>query len=279
MSNQKWQQIVWICFFAAFPSGVFAADGVILIDQNSAISGNLTPGDAPGFPITISQSGSYRLNGNIAVPDADTTAIQITANFVTLDLNGFSITGPAVCTTHPTMCPAPGLGIGIQAGGDSPIGPRGVRILNGSVVGLGNLGILMTGDGSFVDKVTVDSNPGGGMHIAGTVLQSVATQNGPFGIFGITVRDSTAAQNFGDGIILDAVGGVATGNVSIHNGGYGFLIPFGTATGNSAFLNNSFGISAICPSSITGNTIVATQTGSIETRGDGCVQSNNATRQ
>jgi len=95
----------------------FAIDGVVLIDQNHALAGNITPGDAPGFPVTISQSGSYRLAGNLTVPDLNTTAIQITADFVTLDLNGFSIIGPAVCTSNPSKCPPPGTGIGVQAGG------------------------------------------------------------------------------------------------------------------------------------------------------------------
>ena len=54
----------------------FAVDGVVLIDQNHALAGNVTPGDTPGFPVTISQPGSYRLTGNLIVPDANTTAIQ-----------------------------------------------------------------------------------------------------------------------------------------------------------------------------------------------------------
>lgn len=115
------------------------------------------PGDAPGFPVTISQPGSYRLSGNLTVPDLNITAIHITADHVTLDLNGFSIIGPGVCTSRPTTCPAPGRGIGVQAGGDQALGPRGVRILNGSVRGMGLLGISMTGEGSFVDRVGVDS--------------------------------------------------------------------------------------------------------------------------
>ena len=38
----------------------WAVDGVILIDQNKALAGNVTPGDTPGFPVTISLPGSYR---------------------------------------------------------------------------------------------------------------------------------------------------------------------------------------------------------------------------
>jgi len=278
MPHFSWKRTLCSCILAAIPSGLHAVDGVVLIDQSHALSGNVTSGDTPGFPVTISQSGSYRLSGNLTVTDFNTTAIQITADFVTLDLNGFSIVGPAFCTNGPaTTCPALGKGIGVQAGGDQKFGPSGVRVLNGSVRGM-DLGVLMTGDGSFVEKVTAHNNAGGGMSVAGSVIESAATHNGSFGILATTVRDCTSVQNFGDGIILDTSGGVATGNVSSFNGGYGFAVPYGTATGNTAFLNKSYGISASCPSSIVGNTIVAGEIGSIQTRGAGCVLANNATR-
>jgi hypothetical protein len=46
------------------PTAVYGVDGVILIDQNKALAGNVTPGDTPGFPVIISQPGSYRLDSN-----------------------------------------------------------------------------------------------------------------------------------------------------------------------------------------------------------------------
>jgi hypothetical protein len=259
----------------AVPISLFGSDGVILIDQNAAMNGNVTPGDTPGFPVTISQTGSYRLAGNLVVPNADTTAVQITAEAVTLDLNGFSIIGPGGCTDPAATCPAPGQGVGIRAGGEDKFSPRGVRVFNGSVRGMGSIGIILTGDGSSVEKVSAQSNAGGGMTVAGSVIQSSATQNGSFGIIGNLVRDSTAVENLGDGILLDA-GGVATGNVSSSNGGFGIFAPYSTAKGNTAFVNKSFGISAFCPSAIVGNTIVTTDAGGgIDTQGMGCVVNDN----
>lgn len=38
-----------------------AADGQILISQAKALAGNVTHGDAPGFPVTLTQPGSYQL--------------------------------------------------------------------------------------------------------------------------------------------------------------------------------------------------------------------------
>jgi hypothetical protein len=165
----------------------------------------------------------------------------------------------------------------VQAGADQAPFPRGVRILNGSVRGMGLLGIQLNGSGSFVERVTVESNAGGGMSVAGAVVQCAATQNGSFGILASTVRDSTAMQNVEDGIILGINGGVATGNVSSLNGGYGVVVQFGTATANTLFLNQAGGIQASCPSSIVGNTIVTNGLASTQTRGDGCALANNGT--
>jgi len=78
--------------FAGLSCNLYAVDGVILIDQNRALAGNVTPGDAPGFPVTISQPGSYRLQGTLRVP-VDTTAIEIASDDVTIDLNGFAMFG------------------------------------------------------------------------------------------------------------------------------------------------------------------------------------------
>ncbi len=70
------------------------------MNQNRALE--VTPGDAPGFPVTIFESGSYRLSGNLTVPDLDTAAIQITADFVTLDLSGSALSGrPSVPIARP----------------------------------------------------------------------------------------------------------------------------------------------------------------------------------
>jgi len=266
--------------------GVPVVDGVVRIDQNRALAGSITPGDAPGFPVTISQPGSYRLTGNLTVSDLNTTAIQITADSVTLDLNGFSIIGPTLCPRSPaTTCPPSGTGTGIEAASDvstgqPPTGPRGIRVLNGSVRGVGLFGILLRADDSVVERVTASSNAGAGI-VAGSVFQSASTGNGSFGIIANIVRDSTSSQNIGDGIILGVVGpsgGVATGNVSSQNGGFGIALQLGTATGNTVFLNSSTGISALCPSAIVGNTIVTNGTTAIKTDGDGCTVANNAAR-
>src|SRR4030095_1639101 len=109
---------------------VWSVDGVIEINQTRALAGSVPPGDTPGFPITIDQPGSYRLTGNLIVPNENTNAVQITAEGATLDLNGFAITGPSV-EAGPT-----GTGIGVQ-------GPSSTVVTNGTVRGMGSYGVLL----------------------------------------------------------------------------------------------------------------------------------------
>lgn len=74
---------------------------VTTISQAKAHHGHTTPGDTPGYPVTISRSGSYRLITNLTLPTAEgTVGIEITAENVTIDLNGFSIIGPRTCPTE-----------------------------------------------------------------------------------------------------------------------------------------------------------------------------------
>ena len=55
-----------------------ASGGEVLISQDQAISGSVTPGDAPGFPVTLSASGRYRLAGNLS-PTAGTDGTWLPA--------------------------------------------------------------------------------------------------------------------------------------------------------------------------------------------------------
>jgi hypothetical protein len=82
--------------FSALAAAIAAADGVTEINQEKALAGSVTPGDAAGFPITISESGSYRLSSNLTVPFI-TNAFEIASDGVTLDLNGFSVVGDGTC--------------------------------------------------------------------------------------------------------------------------------------------------------------------------------------
>lgn len=278
MSHLTWRRMVWMSALAAVSSSAYAVDGVVLINQSRALAGNVTPGDAVGFPVTISQSGSYRLSGNLTVSDFATAAILILADHVTLDLNGFSIIGPVVCTPNPVTCNTNGAGQGIgvqsQPFGVSPIGPRGVRVLNGTIRGMGSFAIRLSGEGVSVERVVAHSNGNSGIFaLNGRVIDSVATLNKGIGIAATIVESSIANSNAGAGILV--LDGVVTGSTAKLNGGDGIAVGNGTATGNTASLNKGFGIAADCPSSIVSNTVRENQGGSIQAIG-GCTLANNA---
>lgn len=265
MSYSIWKKCALACVLAAAPS-VYAVDGVVLIDQAHALAGNITPGDAPGFPITISQPGSYKLSGNLTVPDASTNAIQIAADSVTIDLNGFTISGPVACQPFAGACPAttPQHGISADVPASGNPAPRGTKISNGTVRGMGGYGIFLQGDGSSVDHVVATDNANGGFLVNGRVSDSAAVNNGNVGIFTIIVLNSLANENHGTGIQVDASGGVAIGDVASFNGGLGMSLPNGSAFNNTIVRNGSFGITTICPSVISGNTIVSDTGGTIQ---------------
>lgn len=75
---------ILVLAMALLPACAFAVDGVVLINQATVTA-------AGGFPYAISTSGSYKLSGNLLVPNG-VNGIQISVSSVTLDLNGFSIT-------------------------------------------------------------------------------------------------------------------------------------------------------------------------------------------
>jgi hypothetical protein len=121
----QWTMVAAAVILLAGNNSAYAVDGVVLIDQAKAMAGNVTPGDAPGFPITISLSGSYRLSGNVTVPSTE-VGFSITAINVTIDLNGFSLT-----TLIPQAQTSPSRGILWEGS----VLPSGITVKNGTVEG------------------------------------------------------------------------------------------------------------------------------------------------
>jgi hypothetical protein len=231
-----------------------AVDGTKLIDHAKAMAGGTTPGDAPGYPVTISQPGSYRLSSNLVQPNANTDVLVITASNVTLDLNGFSILGATVCTgDREPICVGGGsattvfqTGRGIVAGDNL----TGVTVRNGTVQGMGNAGILLHGGGHLVEYVLARSNAFGGILIFAGDEQtpSIAQHNrasrngrgfsfaGLFSGAGIMVQRGMARNNTADSTFSGIRVGVgsASHNVVTHNV---FGLEFG-GVGDSSFFGN-----------------------------------------
>jgi hypothetical protein len=268
MSHCSWRRILSACACAAIPGSLYAVDSVVLINQSNA---------ATGFPIVISQPGSYRLSGDITVSGPNSTAIEITASFVTLDLNGFSILGPTVCSGTPPTCAPKGSGIGIATGANV----QAARVFNGTVHGMGGDGINVAGT---IEGVAADGNGGVGLVATGSVIESVASRNGLAGIFASMVRDSIAIRNGLQGMLIGFSAatppGVASGNTALLNGGIGIDAVTSTLLNNTAQSNGGAGIVATCPSSIVGNTSVGNSGVGISAPSNqtmACILSDNAT--
>lgn len=261
-----------------------ASDGVLEINQTCAVQTGCFPDDPAGFPVTLSNSGaSYRLSSTLVVPDANTDAIVFAngaVSNVTIDLGGFSIRGPVVCSGSPLACvPSSGTGRGIEIFGVSTTNP-GVAVRNGSITGMGSDGLLL-GERAEVTGLRVDSNGNHGIAAAaGSIVSNcvsslneqigittsggslisgnMATRNGSNGFAlggGSTVAGNVALSNEGEGIAAGAAS-VVSGNTAYSNGGEGLSVLAGvTVSGNSSVSNGGDGIATGAGSTVQGNTV------------------------
>jgi len=223
------KQIITIAMLAAagFVGTSHAVDGVFEINQACASFG-CVPGDTSSFPVTITESGSYRLTSNLSTNDKNMTLIQVNADNVSIDLNGFSLLGPVTCSGLPASCTPGGTGVGIDAGLHTAI-----MVRNGVIKGLGSDGVRV-GSNSVLEQLVLTSNAGSGLFFTGGLLQS-----------GGVGRQITASSNGVDGVnsggfhyIMDSV--------AIRNGFHGLNRVF---CGNSLMLFNGTGdnCTAIAP--------------------------------
>jgi hypothetical protein len=226
----------------AFMPAAYATDGVIEINHARALAGGITPGDTQGYPVTISQAGSYRLTSNLTQSDPNIDVIDIDHDNVTLDLNGFTISGSNVCTLSADAwpgktisCNGMGTGRGVYAYGN-------VSVVNGNINGMGAGCILIfasdPGQAQRVENVRVSHCGGTGIGIGkasvtrsgasfcagdgiylttGEISAVFAEGNGVAGISGINVSisGSTVRNNLHTGIY--ASHGIVSNSVATHN--------------------------------------------------------------
>jgi parallel beta-helix repeat protein len=239
----------------------FAADGVIEINQaiaqRGAVNGDLVA-DPAGFPVIITQPGSYRLTGNldvrVAADPQNVHGISVAVNDVSIDLNGFAIYGPTVCTGAPPAevlsCAPTGSGIGINANLRN-----NVSISGGVVNGAGRYGVLC-GQSCRIER----------MHVENSGLHGISAADGSL------IVGNTSRRNQSSGLGFTSQGGVTyRGNSAVENGGNG-ITPGGSDTieGNTVRENRGQGISANPGCTVVGNTVrsnfgagIAATTGSL----------------
>jgi hypothetical protein len=157
-----------------FSISAFAADGQILINQ-AAVNA------AGGFPYKITQPGSYKLSGNLVASADGLDAIDISANNVSVDLNGFTISSTAQ---------NPGTGIVSQN--------SGIRVSNGSIQGFSG-GLVLGGSLEIIDHVTISNAVRGIFMFSGVVSHSII-QNTSFALsvgLGSYMNNFIAKNKFG----------------------------------------------------------------------------------
>jgi hypothetical protein len=204
-----------------------AAADEVLISQETAVAGGITPGDDPGFPVTLSAPGRYRVVGNLDVP-AGADGIRIEADNVTLDFGGFTMQGADQAAT------------GIISNHDS------IEIRDGVVTGFQLFAIDSHSVGRFwtVSGMRIIKN---GLGVSAGTYARVVDNNISFNDnYGLScqfclVEGNVVALNHDDGI--DVKGGTVLGNMIASNRGYGisaFMLGYVlSGYGNNTLVNNN----------------------------------------
>lgn len=157
-----------------------SADRVLEINQDCAAVGCFY-NDAPGFPVTISLPGHYRLTSHLTVDETYQGSAVILANptsgEVHIDLNGFELRGPFTCIGTPVA--------GCTNGPNTTRGllllVKGGSLRNGTVRGFGGAGVSGgLGHGFVVDNVAFVENAGGGMHPNSGTTRAYEIRNSRF---------------------------------------------------------------------------------------------------
>jgi hypothetical protein len=266
---------------------------------SAAFGGDLMPPGAPAatmktldqiearkpissIPFTIGEPGSYYLTQDLGPGAEGLNGITIQANNVTLDLNGFTITGPGK--------ESPGFADGIVASAAN----SNIAVFNGAVCGWPGAGINLASPGTIVHHIRAQDNGTGingnasasvtdcacqgngtGINYAGRIVNNICSTNavginagsvitgnycggntdaGIKGNYGAVVTENVCENNGGDGIFAYG-GATVTKNCCRNNQGDGIEVDYGsTVSGNNCSINREDGVQALSSCRITENT-------------------------
>jgi hypothetical protein len=230
-----------------------------------------TPIGEDDLPLMITSSGSYYLKESCSFLLSDTNAITIAANDVSIDLNGFSLTGPGMATG------STGHGIATASAATN------VTVRGGSLSRWREYGVYLSpGVSAHVYGINASANGKGGIRTGANSLvhDNVCSYNGSeestetvYGIYASSrsnVRNNVTAYNKGGttyGLYAD----------------YGALIRNNTCNNNYAYVGKGAGIYAGEQTTVSENvcnsngSFADSQLGAgIYAGGSGCTIRNNA---
>ena len=231
--------------FLTLASAAFASDGVLEINQTCAVQTGCFAGDTAGLPVTIDGGAgrSYRMTSDLVISNELTNGILVGADNVSIDLGGFEIRGPVVCSGTPVVCtPAVEFGgVGVSVSSVR----SGTSERNGSIRGMG-AGVAL-GAQTEITQVRFRWNAEGGIIVgSGSNIESnTVYQNGFNGIqvgAGSTISGNTTYLNRADGISA-GLGTMISGNTAYQNAGVGIRAASGaTVLGTAVRSNTGFGL-------------------------------------
>lgn len=216
-----------------------AVDGVIEVNHTVALAGGVNGSpvnDPPGYPIVITEPGSYRLTGNLA--PLLVTGVRVDSANVSIDLNGFAVVGSYVAGNPCALVP---VGFGVYS--TQP----GVVVRDGQVSNMASQGVSLDGRGSRIERVVARDNCSTGLWVGesglvvdgqaignrghgivandgGAVIHGITRSNTLSGIFGfdnVRIADSTAIGNGEAGVFVSGSGGVVSQCTANQNGSNG----------------------------------------------------------
>lgn len=249
-----------IAAFVLFTSAPAAAiDGEILITQQRAIDGTVPGTDGPGFPITISQPGSYKFGSDIVVNKAGANGIVVNADDVTINFNGFRLGGSnlgnvAIIGARESLTIEDGMialfkndairGSGpfwrlenmriVFNAGNGVVGNGNTRhwiIANSEIVENGKDGINLVGNNSafgpsLIQNNLVNGNKGSGIaatyaHVEGNMIAGNGWGGGDGGVYLLKgmALANTISDNFGTGLSAAVAVGYANNTLSGNTNG------------------------------------------------------------
>lgn len=185
-------------------ASVGSANAQVIITQAKALAGNITPGDAPGFPVTISTPGAYVVGSRLVVP-INVSGIVVTSAYVDIDLRGFAIQASLGGSR----------GHGIETSFLT-------HVRNGFISSFPYNGVWVRGDSNIIEDMNIDRNLNG--------IDANSTSS-------TTVRRSIVSDNFASGIAVGALSHVESNTIN-ENKTFGLLCLVScNAQGNTIMFN------------------------------------------